>query len=139
MRALPFDTGVKSNGTVARPAVPQSARAAASAHLTLFTSLEEAEPFWTAFEKEAALHVFQTHAWAKTFQETVGKAENLRPLIVAVETSRGAPLMLFPFALEEKGALTKLIWLGQRNCGTARSAAKRARRRLCPSDTFHFA
>jgi CelD/BcsL family acetyltransferase involved in cellulose biosynthesis len=111
MRALPFDTGVKSNGTVARPAVPQSAPAA-SAHLTLFTSLEEAGPFWTAFEKEAALHVFQTFAWAKIFQETVGKAENLRPLIVAVETSRGAPLMLFPLALEEKGALTKLIWLG---------------------------
>ena len=112
MRALPFDTGVKSDGTAARPAAPPSAPAAASARLTLFTSLEEAEPFWTAFEKEAALHVFQTYAWAKTFQETVGKAEGLRPLIIAVETPRGAPLMLFPLALDEKGALTKLIWLG---------------------------
>jgi CelD/BcsL family acetyltransferase involved in cellulose biosynthesis len=68
---------------------------------------------WLALEAEGHLaSAFQRHAWLWTWQEEVGAAEGIEPVVVLVEGTDGMPWMLLPMGLRRWRGGRTLSWLG---------------------------
>ena len=70
------------------------------------------EPVWRELEREGVHHPFQSMDWLRCWQECVGDAAGLRPLVVVVEGPDSKPWMILPFGLRRRGWFTALVWLG---------------------------
>ncbi|MEP3276168.1 MAG: GNAT family N-acetyltransferase [Stappiaceae bacterium] len=88
--------------------------ASSKIELVLWDSLSAADNEWTSFEKEAVHSVFQRYEWLASWQEHVGQASGVKPLI-AVGRSQGRTVFLWPLGCRQRGPFTIASWLGAEN------------------------
>jgi CelD/BcsL family acetyltransferase involved in cellulose biosynthesis len=85
---------------------------------------------WRQLEAEGACTVFQTYLWCSAWMRHIGVREGTRPAIVAGHDRDGEILFLLPLAVERRGGVRRLTWLGTDLCDynaplLARDFAKR--------------
>lgn len=68
---------------------------------------------WRAFEKTAAMTVFQSYAWLSTWASTAGARRGSRPRIVTVRDREARTVMILPLALERRMGVEALVWMGE--------------------------
>jgi CelD/BcsL family acetyltransferase involved in cellulose biosynthesis len=74
------------------------------------------EPEWTAFQRTAACTVFQTFEWLVKWQQHIGTLRGTRPAIVLGRHEQGVLLFILPLAIEKRGPIRRLTWLGSDLC-----------------------
>lgn len=79
---------------------------------TIFDSFDDAESVWRRFEREGECYAFQSFGWLKDWYTEIGCHSSVRPCIVSVECTDGTPLMLLPLAIQRRGLVSCLEWLG---------------------------
>jgi CelD/BcsL family acetyltransferase involved in cellulose biosynthesis len=82
--------------------------------ISVFNSFEAVRDVWLRFEREADAFAFQTYRWLYNWYEFVGAKSDMGLCITLVETPDGAPIMLLPLAVERRGLVWRLVWLGGR-------------------------
>lgn len=82
--------------------------------LILWDSLSDAALEWRQFETHAVHSVFQRYDWLASWQEHVGSAYGIRPL-VAVGKNHGRTVFIWPLGLRKRGPLSVASWLGAKN------------------------
>jgi len=83
------------------------------ARVTVFETLEAAEPAWRALECGDRLRTpYQRYDFLKAWQDHVGAAEDVAPLIVAGFNADDAPLFLLPLGTRRVGGLRVAEFLG---------------------------
>jgi CelD/BcsL family acetyltransferase involved in cellulose biosynthesis len=80
--------------------------------LSVFDDIEAIGPEWTAFERIASGHVFQTFDFAATWLAHVGRARGIVPRIVVGRDRNGMMLMLLPMGLRHRLGARMLEWVG---------------------------
>jgi CelD/BcsL family acetyltransferase involved in cellulose biosynthesis len=60
--------------------------------------------------------VFQTFEWLAKWQQHVGNLRGTRPAIVLGRDQQGALLFILPLAIEMRGPIRRLTWLGSELC-----------------------
>jgi len=88
----------------------------ASVTLELHEDLASLESEWTAFQRTAACTVFQRFEWLAKWQQHVGDLRGTRPAIVLGRDANGALLFILPLAIETRGPIRRLTWLGSELC-----------------------
>lgn len=88
----------------------------ASVTLELRHDLAGLEAEWTAFERSAECTVFQTFGWLAKWQQHIGSLGDTRPAIVLGRGEHGALLFILPLAIETRGPIRRLTWLGSELC-----------------------
>jgi len=117
--ALHFDSGAAAlpqPDLVGDIVQPQAAAGADQIALTLHDSLEACATVWRAFEALADHTVFQTHGFLSAWFATVGAKGHVTPAIVIGRSAGGDILFLLPLAVERRGFLRRLTWLGSDLC-----------------------
>lgn len=82
--------------------------------LETFTDLDAAKPDWLSLEGPAGGTPYQSWRWLKAWSETVGRARHIEPLIACGRLG-GRTVVLLPLALERKGGIRTLTFLGHQN------------------------
>jgi CelD/BcsL family acetyltransferase involved in cellulose biosynthesis len=95
---------------------PPEFGAGTSVDLQVHGNLAEVEQEWKAFESAAERTVFQTFAWLAKWQRHVGQQRGTRPAIVLGRGSDGHLLFILQLAIERRGSLRFLTWLGSDLC-----------------------
>ncbi len=95
-----------------RPAQVGSARGIS---LEVCTELSVVGEIWRRFQLRADCTVFQSFDWLYHWQSHVGAGRNTIPAIV-LGRDNGQPLFILPLAIEERGAVRRLTWLGSELC-----------------------
>ncbi|ABS63896.1 conserved hypothetical protein [Parvibaculum lavamentivorans DS-1] len=106
---FPQEAARRPRGGTARFRAGYGARLAHAAGVTVYESLEAAEPAWRAFEARATGTAFQSFDWLSAWCRHVAK--DMTPAIVVV-AQQGEPLMLAPLAIERRFGLRRLVWMG---------------------------
>lgn len=88
------------------------ARTRRAARISVFYSFDEAQSVWRSFERHAEGYVFQRYDWLRSWHEFIGAGPDLCVCITVVECPEGAPAMLLPLAVERRGPVRCLVWLG---------------------------
>jgi CelD/BcsL family acetyltransferase involved in cellulose biosynthesis len=86
------------------------ARSAARA-VRVFADLAEAEPLWRRAERELIGSPYQRYDHCLAWFSTLGRAERLQPMIVAVEQD-GAPVFILPLAVKRRAAFSVARLMG---------------------------
>ncbi len=110
----PVDVGAKPASGGAR-AVPAGS-ASADIRISIHADLVGIEREWRAFEQHADCTVFQTFEWLSVWQRHIGARTATLPAIVAGRDAAGALVFLLPLAVEPRGFLRQLTWLGSDLC-----------------------
>jgi CelD/BcsL family acetyltransferase involved in cellulose biosynthesis len=84
----------------------------ADATVTVFSSFSAAAAAWQRAESVCAHYGFQSFAWLDTWQQTIGAAEGVAPLLVYVADTAGAPVMLLPLGIRREKTCRVLCFLG---------------------------
>ncbi len=80
--------------------------------LSIYPSLEASEALWKKAETDCACYAFQSFTWLSTWQETIGRAQGIVPLIVHLSDCTGRTLMILPLGIYRRGRLRILQFLG---------------------------
>ena len=84
--------------------------------ISIHHDLAEIEADWRVFEERADCTAFQAFEWLSVWQRQIGSRSGVRPAVVAGRDAAGALLFLFPLAIESRGLLRRLSWLGSDLC-----------------------
>jgi CelD/BcsL family acetyltransferase involved in cellulose biosynthesis len=84
--------------------------------LDVHSDLDEVEQDWKIFESTANRSAFQTFDWIAKWQRHIGARIDAVPVIVLGRDSGGQLLFIMPFAIETRGPIRCLRWLGSRLC-----------------------
>jgi CelD/BcsL family acetyltransferase involved in cellulose biosynthesis len=84
--------------------------------LRLYGDLGEVEREWKAFERRADCTVFQTFDWLAKWQRHIGKRNDTIPAIVLGGNAEGHLLFILQLAVETRGPVRCLTWLGSALC-----------------------
>jgi CelD/BcsL family acetyltransferase involved in cellulose biosynthesis len=76
----------------------------------------EVEADWRAFEQRADCTVFQVYDWIAKWQRHVGARRRIVPAIVLGRDDEGNLLFILPLAIETRGGVRRLTWLGSELC-----------------------
>lgn len=74
------------------------------------------EQQWRSFEEHADCTVFQKFDWLFQWHSHVGQRRNISPVIVVGLDAEGQFLMIMPLAIENRGGIRRLLWLGSDLC-----------------------
>jgi len=86
--------------------------AAAPAHaLEIHEALDAARKDWIELYALCAASPYQSFEFASNWFDTVGRAQNLTPMIVVARSASGRPLALLPLALDRRGPLRVAAFL----------------------------
>jgi len=78
----------------------------------LYRNYSDCRKVWEEHERTSInRYIFQTYAWQKTWFDTIGREENIEPLIVEVRDG-DRPLLLLPLGLSHEHGLRSVVWLG---------------------------
>jgi CelD/BcsL family acetyltransferase involved in cellulose biosynthesis len=78
----------------------------------VYASVEAAERVWREAENTHALYGFQTFDWVSTWSGTIGATLSLHPVIIIVTAADDRPLLLLPLAIQRRGGVRFLLFLG---------------------------
>ncbi|MPZ37718.1 MAG: GNAT family N-acetyltransferase [Rhizobiales bacterium] len=84
----------------------------ATAAISIYSSLSQAEGAWRRAVEQCACFVFQTFEWNAAWRETVGRTEAISEHVVHVTGADGRTLMLLPLAIRQTRHLRVLEFLG---------------------------
>ena len=84
--------------------------------LRVYGDLGEVEREWKAFERGADCTVFQTFDWLAKWQRHIGKRKDTIPAIVLGGNAEGHLLFILQLAIEARGGVRCLTWLGSELC-----------------------
>jgi CelD/BcsL family acetyltransferase involved in cellulose biosynthesis len=76
----------------------------------------EVEAEWRAFEQSADCTVFQVYDWIAKWQWHIGRCRDIGPAIVLGRDAEGKLLFILPLAIEARGGVRRLTWLGAELC-----------------------
>lgn len=79
--------------------------------LRIVSSFQEAEPAWRALEADCMMTGYQGFDWLSAWQQHVGAAHDIEPLICLAEKD-GRTVALLPLGVHRSGALRVARWLG---------------------------
>jgi CelD/BcsL family acetyltransferase involved in cellulose biosynthesis len=88
----------------------------AGVSLRVYGDLGEVEREWKAFERRADCTVFQTFDWLAKWQRHIGKRRDTTPAIVLGGNAEGHLLFILQLAIEARGMVRCLTWLGSELC-----------------------
>jgi len=98
------------------PLAPADPLAGTPVTLELRDDLSSLDAEWTAFERSAECTAFQTFAWLAKWQQHIGSLDGTRPAIVLGRDERGVLLFILALAIETRGPIRRLTWLGSELC-----------------------
>lgn len=75
-------------------------------NISIFSSFEEIMPQWKEFEVNAPSTIYQTYAWQKAWQDTIGKEEGAQPLLVTASIDEKIVLLLPLIVVKKLGLIT---------------------------------
>ncbi len=84
--------------------------------LQVFDDLSKIEQDWAAFERAADCTVFQAFGWLAKWQEHIGAGKGTIPAIVLGRRADGRLLFILQLAIEPRGLIRRLTWLGSELC-----------------------
>jgi CelD/BcsL family acetyltransferase involved in cellulose biosynthesis len=84
--------------------------------LKIHGDLAALEQEWKAFERHADCTVFQTFDWLAAWQRHIGARNKTVPAVIFGCHDNGTLLFILPFAIEIKGLVRRLTWLGSDLC-----------------------
>ena len=84
--------------------------------LSVTSDMDGIADAWRAFEAVADCTVFQTYAWQSAWLKHIGVRKGVVPVIVAGRGAGGSLLFLMPLAVEARGRVKQLTWLGNDLC-----------------------
>ena len=90
--------------------------AAGGFNVRVYSDLTIVETEWRRFERVADCTAFQTFDWLSTWQRHIGKRRGVRPVVAIGCFGDGTITFLLPLAVEPRGAVRRLSWLGQDLC-----------------------
>jgi CelD/BcsL family acetyltransferase involved in cellulose biosynthesis len=85
-------------------------------NLSLHGELGAIEQEWRTLEPRAACTVFQLFDWLAKWQRHVGSHRHTIPAIVCARDDDARPLFVLPLAIERRGPVRCLVWLGSELC-----------------------
>ena len=88
----------------------------AGINLSLHGDLDAIEQEWRTFERRAECTVFQMFDWLAKWQRHVGSRRGTIPAIVCGRDDDARLLFVLPFAIERRGPVRCLVWLGSELC-----------------------
>jgi CelD/BcsL family acetyltransferase involved in cellulose biosynthesis len=94
---------------------PESKSRAAIA-LQVCSDLGEIEPEWRTFERRADCTAFQSFDWVATWQRHIGTRNGTVPAVVLGRGGDGQLLFILQLAVETRGPVRRLTWLGSELC-----------------------
>ena len=84
----------------------------AEAWISVYRSVSGCETVWRQAVAGGACFAFQCFEWLAAFEETIGAAEGVEPLLVHVADRAGRTLLFLPLCLERQGRLRMVTFLG---------------------------
>jgi CelD/BcsL family acetyltransferase involved in cellulose biosynthesis len=85
--------------------------------LTVHAELSEVEAAWRAFEARAERTAFQSFDWLAVWQREIGSLTAVTPaIVVGRDATSGALVFIFPMAVEGRGMVRRLTFLGSEHC-----------------------
>jgi CelD/BcsL family acetyltransferase involved in cellulose biosynthesis len=84
--------------------------------ISIHGDLADVERDWRAFQQSADCTVFQSYEWLSAWQRNIGVHTGTAPAIVVGRDSTGALLFIAPLAVEPRGFVRELTWLGSDLC-----------------------
>ncbi len=119
--AEPSSLGQESPESIGRSVKVARSRVAASTSwsgldLQLCRDLADVREEWRAFEREASCTVFQSFDWLATWQRHIGTRSGTLPAVILGRDADGETLFILPLAIEARGLVRRLCWLGSDLC-----------------------
>jgi CelD/BcsL family acetyltransferase involved in cellulose biosynthesis len=84
--------------------------------LQVFADLGAIEAEWKEFERKADCTVFQSFGWLSKWQQHIGALLGASPVIVLGREADGHLFFIMQFAIESRGPIRRLTWLGSELC-----------------------
>ncbi len=84
--------------------------------LSVHSDLDPIDREWRAFEREAGGTAFQSFDWVARWQQHIGARRGTVPVIVVGRSAGGRLLFILPLAIERRGPVRELCWLGSDLC-----------------------
>ena len=78
----------------------------ANLNIFIYSSFEEIMPQWKDFEVSAPSTIYQTYAWQKAWQDTIGKEEGAEPLLVTASIGEKLVFLLPLIKVKKSGLIT---------------------------------
>jgi len=72
--------------------------------ISIYYSFDDVMPQWKELEAKVPSTIYQTYAWQKAWQDTIGAAEGAKPLLITASTG-GQNAFILPLALVNKSGL----------------------------------
>jgi len=94
---------------------PTQVGSAGGIKLEVCTELGAVDEVWKSFQLRADCTVFQSFDWLYQWQNHVGACRKTTPVIV-LGLDNGQLLFILPLAIEDRGAVRRLTWLGSELC-----------------------
>lgn len=91
-------------------AVPDQVR------IEVHPDIEAIGDVWRSFEASADCTAFQTFDWLSKWQRHIGARRGTRPAIVIGRDAAGEVLFILQLAIETRGGVRRLVWLGADLC-----------------------
>jgi CelD/BcsL family acetyltransferase involved in cellulose biosynthesis len=102
--------------TIVSPPLDPADIVPASIALEVHGGLGEIEPEWRAFEARADCTAFQTFDWLANWQRHIGARTATAPAIVVGRGVDAEVVIILQFAIERRGPLRRLTFLGSELC-----------------------
>lgn len=83
----------------------------AAFNISVYSSFEAVMHQWQELEAKTPATIYQTYAWQKAWQDTIGAAENAEPLLITASID-GKVVFLLPLTLIEKSGLLTACFMG---------------------------
>jgi CelD/BcsL family acetyltransferase involved in cellulose biosynthesis len=119
-QSLPVQLDVHAPAVLAAASAPRPAGRAteglgSSVRFKVYDELPAVEAVWRYVEASADCTIFQTYDWVACWHRHIGSLERLNPAVVLVYQGDRV-LMVLPLAVQRRGPLRHLIWLGGEFC-----------------------
>ena len=75
-------------------------------NILVYSSFEDIMPQWKEFEVSAPSTIYQTYAWQKAWQDTIGKDEGAKPLLITASIDEKIVLLLPLIVIKKSGLIT---------------------------------
>ena len=79
--------------------------------ISIHSSFEGVMPQWKELEKKVPSTVYQTYAWQKAWQDTLGISEGAKPLLIVASVDE-EPVFLLPLTIVKKSGLVTACFMG---------------------------